>query len=96
LRLGNLIACRLVRGLVLLARSDAAKEAEILLLRHQLAVLQRHMRTPAADRRGADEGMPATPGTILGWHRRLVARRWTTGPGRLPVVRRSRPVCGCW
>jgi len=41
LRLAYVIARRLVGGLVLLARSDAAKGVEILLLRHQLAVLQR-------------------------------------------------------
>jgi hypothetical protein len=40
LRLAHVIARRLVGGLVLLARTDAAKEVEILLLRHQLAVLQ--------------------------------------------------------
>jgi hypothetical protein len=43
---GYLLARRLVGGLVLLARSDAAKEAEILLLRHQLAVLQRRLGRP--------------------------------------------------
>jgi hypothetical protein len=43
LRLGYLIARRLVGELALLARSDAAKDAEILVLRHQLAVLQRQV-----------------------------------------------------
>jgi hypothetical protein len=46
LRLAYVIARRLIGGLVLLARSDAAKEVEILLLRHQLAVLQRQARRP--------------------------------------------------
>jgi hypothetical protein len=46
LRLGYLIARRLVGGLGLLARSDAAKDAEILVLRHQLAVLQRQVGRP--------------------------------------------------
>lgn len=98
LRLGYLIARRLVGGLALLARSDAAKDAEILVLRHQLAVLQRQvgrprltwpdraiiaalaLRLPPARRLG----MLITPGTILGWHRRLIARRWTTAVTRPP------------
>src|SRR5450755_5175343 len=98
LRLGYLIARRLVGGLALLARSDAAKDAEILVLRHQLAVLHRQigrprltwagrviiaalaLRLPPARRLG----MLVTPGTILGWHRRLVARRWTTTATRPP------------
>jgi len=96
--LGYLIARRLVGGLALLSRSDAAKDAEILVLRHQLAVLQRQvgrprltwpdraiiaaltLRLPPARRLG----MLVTPGTILGWHRRLVTRRWTTTATRPP------------
>src|SRR5664279_4470847 len=100
LRLGYLIARRLVGGLALLARSDAAKDAEILVLRHQLAVLQRQVGRPRLTwagraiiaalalrlRPARRLGMLVTPGTILGWHRRLVARRWTataTRVGRL-------------
>jgi putative transposase len=45
-RLGYLIAHRLVGGLVLLARSDAAKKVEIMLLRHHLAVMQRQLGRP--------------------------------------------------
>jgi hypothetical protein len=40
------MACRLVGGLALLARSEAAKDAGILVLRHQLAVLQRQVGRP--------------------------------------------------
>src|SRR5450755_1759892 len=98
LRLGYLIARRLVGGLALLARSDAAKDAEILVLRHQLAVLHRQIGRPRltwADRTiiaaltlrlqpARRLGMLVTPGTILGWHRRLVTRRWTTTANRPP------------
>jgi putative transposase len=98
LRLGYVITRGLVGGLVLLGRSDAAKDAEILLLRHQLAVLRRQsgrpqltwadrvviaalaLRLPPARR----VGLLVTPGTISRWHRRLVARRWTTTTRRRP------------
>ena len=46
LRLGYLAVLRVFGWLALLARSDRAKDAEILILRHQLAVLQRHVKTP--------------------------------------------------
>ena len=85
---------QLLSWMVLHARSDTANEIEILILRHQLAVLQR--RTPRPRIRWSDRaviaalarllpprrrrGFLVTPSTILGWHRRLVRRSWTTSP----------------
>ena len=74
----------------LLARPRRSKELEILVLRHELAVLCRRAR-PAltrADRvllaalsrslpRPAWTGFPVKPQTLLRWHHQLVARRWT-------------------
>jgi putative transposase len=75
----------------LLARSRRSKELEILVLRHELAMLRRQARQPKltrADRallaalsrtlpRAAWAGFPVKPVTLLRWHRQLVARRWT-------------------
>jgi putative transposase len=93
---------RVLELIVLLARSDDAKEIELLALRHEVAMLRRHVKRQSfepADRallaalswllpRGRWGVFGVTPATLLGWHRRLVARRWTypqRRPGRPKV-----------
>jgi putative transposase len=96
-RLAYLMLARVLSWLALLARSDSAKDVEILVLRHEVAVLRRHNPRPTlnwADRAvlsALSRLLPTplrqlrlvSPRTLLRWHARLVARRWTH-PGRPP------------
>ena len=88
---------RVLSWLALLARSDTAKDVEILTLRHEVAVLRRTNAQPALtwlDRAvlsALSRLLPAplrrmrlvTPRTMLRWHAQLVARHWTY-PHRRP------------
>ena len=96
------LVVRCVLQLVFLRpRSQDFKELEIVVLRHELSVLRRQTRRPqltmtdrvflaAASRllpRSRWRSFLVTPATLLRWHRRLVARRWTYSNrnGRPPI-----------
>jgi putative transposase len=90
-KLAYLTLCRSIQLLALLAHGDAAKELEILVLRHQLTVLRR--QTPRPKLEPTDRALLAaisrllprarwscfivTPQTLLRWHRRMIAGAWT-------------------
>jgi putative transposase len=94
-RLLYLIFRQVMSWLGLLARSSRSKDVEILVLRHEVAVLRRQVRRPRLS--WADRAVLAaltrllspicrrnrivTPATILRWHRDLVKRRWTQPRG---------------
>jgi putative transposase len=111
LRLPCLIFVRFCGWLVLLGRSSASKNAELLVLRHEIAVLRRTQPAPRLD--WADRAVMAalirflpgklrahrlvTAGTVMRWHRRLVTRTWTypQRSGRPPVSRQIAALTGC-
>src|ERR1035437_1930334 len=94
-----LLARGLLGCLMILARREVSKDAELLVLRHENAVLRRQIGRGGyqpADRlwlaalsrliprhRWA-EVFAVTPATLLAWHRRLVTRRWDSGSRRRP------------
>ena len=103
-----LVLRRLFQLVALRVRSNEWKELEIVVLRHELAILRRQTRRPAMavpDRlflAAASRLLPrarwpsfiVTPATLLRWHRRLVAKRWTyvRPAGRPPLRREMREV----
>src|ERR1039457_3360715 len=93
-----LLFCPVASWLVLVGRGSAPKGVELLVLRHEVAVLRRANPRPRVD--WADRALFAaliglmpkelrthrlvTPSTVLGWHRRLAAAKWRQPrpPGR--------------
>ena len=99
LKIVYLLTCRVLSLAVLVFRGDLAKDAELLVLRHENAVLRRHVgrvRYEPADRawftalarliprRRWAEVFPVTPATLLAWHRRLAAKKYDTSKRRKP------------
>lgn len=90
----------LLKLLIRCGRTVDVKDIELLVLRHQLEVLRRHVKRPklrASDRvllaaaarllpPARRQGLLVTPHTLLRWHRELVRRRWT-----YPAARPGRP-----
>ncbi|MGC0316972.1 integrase core domain-containing protein [Kitasatospora acidiphila] len=100
------VARRLLSFPKVLLRRDTAKEAELLVLRHENTVLRRHLAGPVRyepedrfwlaalssliPRHRWRAVFPVTPGTLLAWHRRLIAAKWDystrrTRTGRPPT-----------
>ena len=99
LKIVYLLTCRVLGLAVLAFRGDRAKDAELLVLRHQNAVLRldaRRVRNHPADRvwlaalarllpRRRWTGIfPVTPATLLAWHRKLACCKYDTSKRRKP------------
>ena len=106
LKIVYLLVRRILGLAVLVSRTDLAKDAELLVLRHENAVLRRHagrVRYGPADqvwlaalarfipRRRWAAIFPSTPATLLAWHRKLAASKYDRATGASPAGRRQSP-----
>ena len=97
LKIVYLLTCRVLGLAVLVFRGDRAKDAELLVLRHENAVLRRHagrVRYEPGDRvwlaalarriprQRWTEVFPVTPATLLAWHRQLAGSKYDTSKRR--------------
>ena len=99
------VSRRLLSASAVLLRRDSTKDAELLMLRHENAVLRRHVPGPIryepADRfwvaalsgliprRRWHDVFPVTPASLLAWHRKFIAAKWDYTPRRGPTGRPS-------
>jgi len=99
LKIAYLLTCRVLGVAILVFRGDRARVAELLVVRHENAVLRRNIgrvRYESADRlwltalarllprRRWTEIFPVTPATLLAWHRKLAATKYDTSKRRKP------------
>ena len=99
LKIVYLLTCRVLGLVVLVFRGDRAKDAELLVLRHENAVLRRHVGRVLYDpadrawfaalarvlpRRRWTDVFPVTPATLLAWHHKLAGRKYDTSKRRKP------------
>jgi putative transposase len=99
LKIVYLLTRRVLGAVALVFRGNQAKAAELLVLRHENAVLRRHVsrvRYEPADRAWFaalarliprsrwTQIFPVTPATLLAWHRKLAAAKYDTSNRRRP------------
>ena len=99
LKIVYLLVRRILGSAVLVSRTDRAKDAELLVLRHENAVLRRHAGRvryepgelgmvrragPAHTPQPLGRSLPVTPATLLAWHRKLAASKYDTSSRRKP------------
>ncbi len=111
LKIVYMLTCRVFSSAALGFRCDRAKDAELLVLRHENAVLRRNVgrvRYEPGDRvwfaalarllpRRRWTGMfPVTPATLLAWHRKLAGSKYGTSKRRKPGRPPTAPGIAAW